>query len=227
MTEAMAQLRKGLDLLSGVPDGTARQEQELDLQIALGHALMAAKGLAAPEVGEAFAHARQLCEKLDQPPQLLPILTGQWLYRLVRGELEQAEGLAQEVRHLGEARSDVTWTYFGSGMSGCTCFYLGKFIDGRVHLENGLSHWDPTFRASWATPDDPCVGGLIFLSKTLLYLGYVDQARLRRDEALAEARRHSPYDLVFALGQGSITDLLGDWASEGMESAPAMLQAGV
>jgi predicted ATPase len=219
MTEAVAQLRKGLDLLSSIPDGTARQEQELDLQIALGHALMAAKGLAAPEPGEAFARARQLCEKLDQPPQLLPILIGQCVYRAVRGELEQAEGHAQEWRHLGEARSDVTWKCFGSFVSGVTCFYLGKFIDGRVHLENGLSHWDPTFRASWATPEDAYVMALIFLSKTLLCLGYVDQARLRRDEALAEARRLSPYNLVFVLCHA----WYGDWASEGMESAPTML----
>ena len=57
---------------------------------------------------------------------------------------------------------------------------------------------------------------LIFLSRTLLYLGYVDQARLRRDEALAEARRLSPYNLVFALCHA----WYGDWASEGAESAP-------
>jgi class 3 adenylate cyclase/predicted ATPase len=221
MIEAVAQLRKGLDLLSSIPDETARQEQELDLQIALGHALMAAKGLAAPEPGEAFARARQLCEKLDQPPQLLPILSSQWLYRLVRGELEQAEGHAQEVRHLGEARSDVTWKCFGSFANGGTCFFLGKFIDGRVHLENGLSHWDPTFRASWASPDDAYVQAMLGLSRTLLCLGYVDQARLRRDEALAEAQRLSPYNLVFALGQA----WLGDWASEGMNSAPTMLQS--
>jgi predicted ATPase len=37
MTEAVAQLRKGLDLLSSAPDGAARQEQELNLQITLGH----------------------------------------------------------------------------------------------------------------------------------------------------------------------------------------------
>jgi predicted ATPase len=39
MTEAVAQLRKGIDLLSGIHDGTARGQQELDLQITLGHAL--------------------------------------------------------------------------------------------------------------------------------------------------------------------------------------------
>ena len=55
----------------------------------------------------------------------------------------------------------------------------------------------------------------------MLYLGYVDQSRLRRDEALAEARRLSPNDLVFALGQAWFRD----WASEGMESAPTTLQS--
>ena len=59
-TEAAAQLRKGLDALDGLPDGPGRQRLELDLQIALGNALMATKGHSAPEVGETFARARAL-----------------------------------------------------------------------------------------------------------------------------------------------------------------------
>jgi predicted ATPase len=55
----------------------------------------------------------------------------------------------------------------------------------------------------------------------LLYLGYIDQARFRRDEALDEARRLSPYNLVFALCHA----WYGDWASEGLESAPTMLMS--
>ena len=51
-TEAAAQLRKGLDALDGLPDGPGRRQQELDLQLALGLALMATKGYSAPEVGE-------------------------------------------------------------------------------------------------------------------------------------------------------------------------------
>jgi len=41
MTEGVAQLRKGLDLLSGMPDDAARLEREIDLQIKLGQALSA------------------------------------------------------------------------------------------------------------------------------------------------------------------------------------------
>ena len=44
MTEAVAQLQKGLDLLKSMPDNPARQQQELDLRITLGQALTATKG---------------------------------------------------------------------------------------------------------------------------------------------------------------------------------------
>jgi hypothetical protein len=219
MIEAVAQLRKGLDLLPSIPDGTARQEQELDLQITLGPALMAAKGLAAPEPGEAFARARQLCEQLARPQQLGTVLTGQWLFSLVRAELEQAEHHAKEIRRLGAAQNDAMWACFGSSFGGITGHFSGKFIDARDYLESALSLWDPKFRRFSASPDDLYVQMLICLSRTLLYLGYLDQARLRRDEALAEARRLSPYNLVFALCHA----WYGDWASEGMDSAPTIL----
>ena len=50
--EAVAHLRKGLNTLAGLPDSPSRRQQELDLQTALGSALTATKGFAAPEVGE-------------------------------------------------------------------------------------------------------------------------------------------------------------------------------
>ena len=102
----------------------------------------------------------------------------------MRGELDQAEPHAEEMLHLGEARNDAMWVCFGSLFSGTTRQFTGKFVDARAYLEKARSLWDPTFRRFSASPDDPYVQILIFLSRTLLYLGYVDQARLRRDEAL-------------------------------------------
>jgi predicted ATPase len=219
MLEAVAQLRKGLDLLSSVPNNTARQERELDLQIALGNALIATKGYAAPEAGEAFARARDLCERLNRPSRLGLILEGQFSFRLVRGELEQSKRHAEEIRHLGEAM----WTCFGSTYSAATHFFLGRFTDARADDENALSLWDPTYRAS-VTPraEDPCVVMRMRLSRTLLCLGYLDQACLRRQEALAEARQLSPYTLAWAL---SVAWQI-HWAmEEGVTSAARMLRS--
>src|SRR6202040_397885 len=51
MTEAVAQLQKGLELLANMPEVSRPVQHELDLQIALGRALMAARGYSAPVVG--------------------------------------------------------------------------------------------------------------------------------------------------------------------------------
>jgi tetratricopeptide (TPR) repeat protein len=143
------------------------------------------------------------------------------LFRIVRGELEQAEHHAAEMRLLGEARDDAIWKFFGSSYGGGVCFYLGKLIDARTHIEEALSLWDPMFRAVAASPEDPYVPHLLHFSRTLACLGYVNQARLRLGEALAEARQLSPYGRAFALRHAWYVD----WAIEGVDSARAMLRS--
>ena len=66
MTEAVAQLEKGLDLLPLLPQGSQRQQQELDLLMVLGPALMASRGYGAPRVGDIYVQARTLAEQLDR-----------------------------------------------------------------------------------------------------------------------------------------------------------------
>jgi len=61
----------------------------------------------------------------------------------------------------------------------------------------------------------------VWLSRTLVCLGYVDQARLRRDEALADARPLGPFNLAYALGHAGYGV---NWAVEGAKSAPTMLR---
>jgi len=60
MTEAVALLRKGLAVLSDMPNYEHRQRDELEFQIALGQAFQAVIGPASPEAGDAYAHTRTL-----------------------------------------------------------------------------------------------------------------------------------------------------------------------
>jgi class 3 adenylate cyclase/predicted ATPase len=222
MSEAVTQFRKGIDLLPGVSGDTARQEWELDLQIALGHALIATKGYAAQESGEAFDRARQLCEQLDRPPQLLSILVGQYVFRLVRGELRQAERHAEEIYRLGDVRNIEDSRFRGLSVTGHAHLYLGKFLDACACYEEAIPLWDPMHRTltSWRL-EDSYVTSLIHYSRALLCLGHVDQALLRRDQALAETRRLSSYNVVFA----RCHSWFGDWVIEGGNSTQTMLQS--
>jgi hypothetical protein len=65
MMEAVNQYQNGLDLLNGLPDGIGHQQQELDLLIALGRALMGAKRMASATVVETYARARVLADQLE------------------------------------------------------------------------------------------------------------------------------------------------------------------
>jgi hypothetical protein len=79
----------------------------------LGQALIANKGFAAPEVGESYDRARQLCQHLNRPQQLGQVLVGQFVCRLVRGELDQAARHVplEKVRKPGEPLG-MTWDQY-------------------------------------------------------------------------------------------------------------------
>jgi predicted ATPase len=91
--EAIAHLTQGLALLTTLPETPARAQQELDLQIALGPALSATKGPAAPEVEQTYARARVLCAQVGDTPQLFPTLGGLWRFYYARGALRTAREL--------------------------------------------------------------------------------------------------------------------------------------
>jgi len=107
MIEAVAQLRKGLEVLAGLVDDPWRQQQELDLQAALGAALSATKGLSAADVGDTFARARVLAERLDRPEYLVPLTYGQCVFHNVRAEYRLGLPLAEQLEQIGAVRNDA------------------------------------------------------------------------------------------------------------------------
>jgi tetratricopeptide (TPR) repeat protein len=67
----------------------------------------------------------------------------------------------------------------------------GEFITGRAYAERALELYDPAHSARFAliSPQDPQLTALIGLADVLFNLGFLDQARLRPDEALTKARQ--------------------------------------
>ena len=74
--EAMAHLRKGLELLQALPETAERAELELALQFDLATSLIVSKGWIAPEVEQAYARAYELCRQVGETPTLIPVLQG-------------------------------------------------------------------------------------------------------------------------------------------------------
>ena len=188
--EAVVQLQKGLDGLANLPDEPWRQQQELALRVALASALAAAKGYSATDVGETIAQAQALAERIDRPEHLVPLIYEQWAFHLLRCELKQALSVAEQFEKIGEARNDVAVQLQGHRAQGVTRCYLGEFVTSRALLEQCHGLGKSGHRAIGAgLSSDPYAVLLSQLAVTLAHLGYIDQARVRVNEAISEAHR--------------------------------------
>jgi class 3 adenylate cyclase/tetratricopeptide (TPR) repeat protein len=189
MMEAVAQVQKGLSWLAGLPDGTWRQEQELGLLVALGAALIATRGFSSPEVGETFARASVLTERLDRPDHQFSVLSGLWSYHVARSEHRIALSFAERIEQVGDERNDAARILHGRLLRGVVLFFLGEFVAARGLFEQ--CHDLQAYRQSFSglVAEDPYSVMLGYLATTLAYLGYFDQARSRASEGMLEARR--------------------------------------
>jgi predicted ATPase len=193
LIEAESQLNKGLNHLENLPEGIERQQRELDLQNALIVTLMQTRGYAAPAVAETLARARELCEQLNQPPQLANVLYVQTGHHILRGELLLACQNALEHLRLGEARNDLLVQSIACANSAGALNGRGECIAARAYAERALELYKRANISSFAmiSPQDPKPTALISLSEALSSLGFLDQSRLRRDEALVIARQRA------------------------------------
>jgi tetratricopeptide (TPR) repeat protein len=189
-TEAVVQLRKGLEVLADQPESQWRWQQELELQIALRPALTATKGQSATEAGETLVRARALVEQINRPEYLVPISLGQWAFHHARGDHGLTLTLAEQIEKIGETRNDPAVLLQGRRLQGMSYWLLGEFVASRAVLERCLCFSDPVYRDIGAgVSDDPYSIMLVQLATTLAFLGYIDQARSRLNEALWEARK--------------------------------------
>jgi predicted ATPase len=162
---------------------------------------MATKGLAAWEVEQTYALARELCRQVGETPQLFPTLGGLWSFYYGRGALPTAREIGEQLSRLAHRTAAPTHLLEAHAVLGTTLFYLGEYAAARAHLEQGIVLTDPTaqralgFRHGYA----PGVSCLALAANTLWCLGYPAQAVRRSQEALALAQELAhPYSLAVA-----------------------------
>jgi class 3 adenylate cyclase/predicted ATPase len=201
--EAIAHLRQGLQLLQTLPETPERRQQQVDMSIALGASLIATKGYAAPEVGETYTYARQLCQSLEDPYQLSLVLRGLWSYYLMRAELQTAHTLGEQLLTLAQQAQDTVLLVAAHRALGTTLFFLGTAASAHTHLAQGMALYnDQQHRAqAFLYGENAGVVCRSHAAWTLWSLGYSDQGLARNEEALTLAQHivHPP-SLSYALG---------------------------
>src|SRR5262249_5930172 len=139
--EAVRHLAKSLELLKSLPETAERHEQELALEIQMGAALIATKGYAASEVETAYTRARELCKLVGATQQIFPILRGLAAFYYVRGQLNTARELGEQLLLLAKSQDDLTLRIGAHLELGSTLFNEGEFIQARQHFLDGIGSY--------------------------------------------------------------------------------------
>ncbi|MGA7019610.1 MAG: adenylate/guanylate cyclase domain-containing protein [Pseudolabrys sp.] len=220
--EAIANLRKALRLLNGLPETPERIKQEIDIQLALGIPLIAVQGYASAETRDAFSRARTLCLRLGNIPEYFQALFGLWGHSWMGGKNDDALRMADEFLSRSRALSDPVLPIVAHRVMGSTLLTVGDFQSSANHFEETikLSHSkgkQPLYNLYMVEPQ---AASLLLLSWDLWFLGYPDQSLSRVSEALALAQELChPYSIAFAHYMTSVVHLLRGDAARAFESA--------
>jgi class 3 adenylate cyclase/predicted ATPase len=199
--EAVSHFTTGIELLKTLPETPAHTQQALTLHITLGAALQRTKGLAAPEVEDAYNQARALCQQVGETPALVPVLFGLWRVYLAQAQLHTAREIGETLLRQAQGGHDPAFAVLAHYTLGVTWFWLGALPTARQHLEAGSAHYTsdqrraPVFRMG----QDPGVSCRAYAAQTLWLLGYPAQALAPLHEALTLAHALShPFSLAWA-----------------------------
>jgi len=189
--EAIAHLERGIELTRYLPAGEGLDRSELDLQLILGPCLIATHGPAASKAVSTFTRARELCERLGQPPEYLQVMFWLATASVVRGELPQALEAIAGLPKAAEARGNRPALLNGIRGRGMILMFMGRIVEAREVLERAMGLFDasqePDRVAARAAGQDAGVSILAFMAWVSWFLGQVDEAVSRMTAALERA----------------------------------------
>jgi predicted ATPase len=179
--EAVGHLRKGLGLVANLSDTVERDRDELNLQVTLGTALIAAKGYAHPEVVDAFSRARQLIIRTENDGTHLEfsVLWGLWMTAFVAGDARTALEQAQELLPIAESTAETTRLIVAHRLLGSALVQNGDYQAGLAHLQRAAALFDPAMHRGHAFQFAQDIGVSVFshLAWAMWHRGYPDQAK--------------------------------------------------
>jgi class 3 adenylate cyclase/tetratricopeptide (TPR) repeat protein len=189
--EAIAHLQRGIEVTSRLPANESKDRSELDFQLVLGPCLIATHGPAASTALATFTRARELCERLGQPPEYLQVRFWLATVSVVRGELPKALEAVEGMPSAAEARGNrgaLLNVIRGRAM---ILMFMGRIVEAREVLERAIELFGTSEEAdrlaARAAGQDAGVAMLAFAAWVFWIVGQVDEAVARMSAALERA----------------------------------------
>jgi predicted ATPase len=209
--EAIAPLERGLALLRSLPEGPARNDREIELQLASGLCLFTAKGAVAAK--PAYTRALELAESSGEPQQRFEALYGVWQTTRdnVSGGIAAARPFSERLLRMAEREGDDGLRLQAHHSGWTTWTFAGDPAKTREHADAGRLLYDPERHASHRLVyggHDPGVCARSNGARAEWLLGYPEKALTSITDALVLAERIAhPFTLGLALTNSSVVYL--------------------
>jgi predicted ATPase len=211
--EAVKHLRQGIELTQSQAPSANRLRKQLDFYLALGPAMAATEGYAAPETLRVFSHTRDLLGEGGTSTEQMTVLWSTYLAHSIRAEHTAALEVARQCLALAAEHEHPGMAALANRFMGQTLWMMGAFLDARFHLERALdlcaAHQE-TITSYRRFGVDDGVSALSALSRTLWILGYPEQAAAAAGQALVRARTMGlAFTTALALDNEALLGALG------------------
>ena len=193
--EAVAHLEHGLRLITGSPDQEASRQEEFSFQVALGAALLSAKGYASGEAEQAYLRARDILDSCGETKRIEEALTGLQMVWYNQGAFANAAGAGRRMVGIAETRSDKTLSCVAHRSVASPSFMLGDFKSAVFHGRTAVADFDPELHAGLASRFGHDIGvaaNVQWCTASLVVGRFAESAQARLDAlGLAERSQHT------------------------------------
>jgi predicted ATPase/DNA-binding SARP family transcriptional activator len=208
-TEAAELARRALAICRSLPESERRRRQELDLLVLLGAALVTTEGYSSAVAGETYETALRLSRSLEDH-QIDVILSGLWVFHIVRGNLMKARQISEEFLRRAEAGGEPVRLQAGNFLMSSCLFHLGELGPSLKHMTAAQQEETGRTESVLALFAGPDLG--VFCQAYLAHLMYHctadDGGRALATASIAAARQlQHPFSEAIALAYAALLEV--------------------
>ncbi len=199
--EAIAFLRRGIELARQLPDAVEGKGLEVEMQLALGSSV-ATRSYSDPELAAAYDRARELCEHLGNDARVGQALGGLSVFYINRGDISEGAELAERVLTIADADHDDLLEVLGAVQLSLARNYQGRATESLALATRALAAYQPERHQVLGDRlgTDQGVAAHVFAGWSHLVLGHLDRGLTQLVEAVDLADELGrPFNRVFAL----------------------------
>lgn len=176
--EAISAYGNALRCVRTLPESPARDTAELRCLIAMGAPIIASRGNAAEAVGQTYARARDLCERIGARAQLFDALRGLWSHNYDHGKFDACLELTATLMSLADELGGGLVKSIALRAHGSTNLSMDRFAEAQRAYEGSIEIADriESRRGIAIYGENPAISARIMLAQVFAFAGRLASA---------------------------------------------------